>query len=128
VLCVSEACALFPGVRRNVGNHLMATGLEHTNFQKIRLYFHGLYPSMYSHMRGFLSLSLSVALEPLLQFLNPIHSPWKEDQPVARTLPAHRTTQTQTSMPRVGLELTIPVFERAKAVHALYRVATVIGM
>jgi hypothetical protein len=47
-------------------------------------------------------------------------------------LPTHRTTQTQnkcthTSMPRVGFELTIPVFERAKTVNALDRAATVIG-
>jgi hypothetical protein len=44
----------------------------------------------------------------------------------------HRTTQTktkrtQTSIPRVGFEPTIPVFERAKTVHALDRAATVIG-
>jgi hypothetical protein len=44
----------------------------------------------------------------------------------------HRTTQThnnrtQTSMPLVGFEHTIPVFERAKTVHALDRAATVIG-
>jgi hypothetical protein len=31
------------------------------------------------------------------------------------------------SMPRVGFEPTIPEFERAKAVHALDRAATVIG-
>jgi hypothetical protein len=30
-------------------------------------------------------------------------------------------------MPRVGLEPTTPVFERAKTVHALDRAATVIG-
>jgi hypothetical protein len=40
----------------------------------------------------------------------------------------HRTTQTQnksrqTSMPLVGFEPTIPVFERAKAFHALDRAA-----
>jgi hypothetical protein len=59
-------------------------------------------------------------------------TPWKGDQPDARQLPTHGTTQaqnkrTQTSMPRVGFEPTIPVFERAKTVHALDRVATVIG-
>jgi hypothetical protein len=42
------------------------------------------------------------------------------------------TTQTQnkriqTSMPRVGFESTIPVFEHAKTVHALDRAAIVIG-
>jgi hypothetical protein len=31
-------------------------------------------------------------------------------------------------MPRVGFEPTIPVFERAKTVHALGRAATVIGI
>jgi hypothetical protein len=40
----------------------------------------------------------------------------------------HRTTKTekkpQTSMPRVGFETTIPVFERGKTVRA----ATVIGI
>jgi hypothetical protein len=59
-------------------------------------------------------------------------SPWTGDQSVARPLPTHRTTQTQnkrtqTSMPRVGFELTTAVFERAKTVHASDRAATVIG-
>jgi hypothetical protein len=58
---------------------------------------------------------------------------WTGVQPVARPLPTHRTTQTQnkrtqTSMPRVGFEPTIPVFERAKTVHALDGAATVIGI
>jgi hypothetical protein len=52
--------------------------------------------------------------------------------PVARPLPAHRTTQTQkkriqTSVPPVGFEHTIQLFERAKIVHALDGAATVIG-
>jgi hypothetical protein len=37
------------------------------------------------------------------------------------------TKRTQTSMPWVGFEPTIPVFERAKEVHALDCAATVIG-
>jgi hypothetical protein len=57
-------------------------------------------------------------------------TPWTGDQPVARPLPAHRTAQTQnkrtqTSIPQVGFELTIPVFGQAKT--ALDRAATVIG-
>jgi hypothetical protein len=45
------------------------------------------------------------------------------DQPVAMPLAANRTAQTQnkrtqTSMPRMGFEPTIPVFERAKTIHA----------
>jgi hypothetical protein len=59
-------------------------------------------------------------------------SPWTRDQPVARPLPACRTTQTQnkrtqTSMPRVEFEHTISVFEGVKTVHALDRAATAIG-
>jgi hypothetical protein len=59
---------------------------------------------------------------PLLQFRNLIYTvgrtPWTSDQPVARPLPTNRRTQTQnkrtqTSMPSVGLEHTIPAFERA---------------
>jgi hypothetical protein len=39
-----------------------------------------------------------------------------------------QSKRTQTSMPRVGFEPTIPVFERAKTVHALDRAATLIGL
>jgi hypothetical protein len=44
---------------------------------------------------------------------------WTGNQPVARTLPTHRTTKTQnkriqTSVPSVGFEPMIPAFERAK--------------
>jgi hypothetical protein len=48
--------------------------------------------------------------------------PWTWDQPFAIPLPAHRTTQTQTSMPRVGFEHKTPVFEWTKE-----RAATVLG-
>jgi hypothetical protein len=59
-------------------------------------------------------------------------TPWTGDQPVARPLPTHKTTQTQKkrtqpSMTRVGFEPTISVFEWAKTVHALDCAATVIG-
>jgi hypothetical protein len=72
---------------------------------------------------------------PLFTFLNPIHSRSDSlDGGSARRKAAttHRTTQTQnkrtqTSMPRVGFEPTIPVFERAKTVHALDSAANVIG-
>jgi hypothetical protein len=66
-----------------------------------------------------------MALEPfvgpwprfqLLEFYTVSRTPWTGDQPVARPLHIHRT---QTSMPEVGFEPTIPVFERAKTVHAL---------
>jgi hypothetical protein len=75
-----------------------------------------------------------IGLWPLFSFLilyTVSRTPWTGDQPVARPLPTHRTTQknkrTQTSMPRVGFEPTIPVFERSKTVHALDSAVTVIG-
>jgi hypothetical protein len=50
-----------------------------------------------------------------LQFLNPKTDGmtlWAGDQPVARQLPTKtQNKRTQTSMPRMGLEPTIPVFE-----------------
>jgi hypothetical protein len=91
---------------------------------------------MKRHYTIYLSLYSPCGPWPLFQFLN-LYTvgkiPWTGDQPVARPLPAHRTAQTQnkrtqTSMPWVGFEPTIPVFERAKAVHVLDREATVIGM
>jgi hypothetical protein len=59
-------------------------------------------------------------------------TPWTGNLPVARPLPTHITAptqnkSTQTSMPRVGFETAIPVFERTKTVHALDSVATVTG-
>jgi hypothetical protein len=74
-------------------------------------------------------------LDRFFSFLNFLHSRYDSlagDQTVAKPLPAHRTAQiqnkgTQTTMPQVSFEPTIPVFERAKTVHALDRAATVIG-
>jgi hypothetical protein len=59
-------------------------------------------------------------------FYTPGRSHWTSDELVARPLPTHRTTQTQTYMPRVGFEPTIPAFEQAKTVDFLDRAATVI--
>jgi hypothetical protein len=60
-------------------------------------------------------------------------TPWTVDQPVARPLPTQRTTQTQnrrtrTSMAQVGFEPNNLAFERAKAIHALDRAATVMSI
>jgi hypothetical protein len=54
-------------------------------------------------------------------------TPWRGDQPIARPL-STQNNRTQTSMPWVGLEPTIPVFKRAKTVHVLDRAATVISI
>jgi hypothetical protein len=72
---------------------------------------------------------------PIFQFLNPYavgRTPWTGDQPDARPLLTHRTTQTknkrtQTFMLWMKFEPTISTFERAKTVHALERAATLIG-
>jgi hypothetical protein len=51
-------------------------------------------------------------------------TPCTGDQLIARPLLTHDNKQnkrTQTSMPRVGFEPTIPVFERTKTFHALDR-------
>jgi hypothetical protein len=92
---------------------------------------------------GYLSIYVSRALcwtsavFFFFQFLNFFYTvdrtPWTEDQPVARPLTPHITTQTQnkrtqTSMPRVGFEPKIPVFEQEKTVHALDRAAAVISI
>jgi hypothetical protein len=87
---------------------------------------------------GIFSITTSMALQPcapwpLFQFLNlntVSSTQWMGDNPFARPLPTHRTTQTQikrtqTSMPWVGFEHTFPAIERAKTVHALSRAATV---
>jgi hypothetical protein len=60
-------------------------------------------------------------------------TPWVRDQPVARPLSKQDSTKKQnkrrqTSMPQVGFGPMIPVFERAKIVHASDRAATVIGI
>jgi hypothetical protein len=49
-------------------------------------------------------------------------TPYMGDGTVAKPLPTHRTTRTQnkrtqTSIPRVEFEPTIPVFERPKTVY-----------
>jgi hypothetical protein len=59
--------------------------------------------------------------------------PWTGDQPVARLLLESRITQTQnkrtqTSMPWVGFEPTIPALQRATKVRALDSAATEIGI
>jgi hypothetical protein len=88
----------------------------------------------------YLSIYLSMALQPLFWTLAALsvsssfytvgRTPWKGDQPIARPLPTHRTTQQnkykQIFMPQVGFERTIPIFERAKTVHALDRAAIAI--
>jgi hypothetical protein len=89
-------------------------------------------------LKGRISLHGSTALVELGRFFRFLilyavgRTPWTGDNPVARQLPTHRTTQTQkkctqTSVPRVGFEPTIPVFKWTKKIHALDGEAPVIG-
>jgi hypothetical protein len=93
-------------------------------------------PDVHSFIHSSMALQLFVGPWRLIQGRNLFYTvgrtPWTRDQPVARPLPTHRTTQTQnkgtqTSMPWVGFEPMIPAFERMKTVHALDGAATVIG-
>jgi hypothetical protein len=88
---------------------------------------------------GLLHNDLSVALQQPLWTMaafsvsylyKVVRTAWMGDRPIARLLPTHRKNRTQTSMPRVGFEPMIPVFERAKTVHDLLLncSATVIGI
>jgi hypothetical protein len=74
----------------------------------------------------------TVSLQFLDLFQTIGRTPWTGDQPVARPLPTHRTTQTQknththqTSIPEVGFEFMITASEQAKTVHASDYSATV---
>jgi hypothetical protein len=87
----------------------------------------------------YLSIYLSMAVQPsvwpwsLFSFLISYivgRTPWTRDQFAARPLSAYWAAQTQNkctqpSMSQVGFELTIPVFQRAKTVHAFNSAASV---
>jgi hypothetical protein len=112
-------------------NYATVSAASLFNYQDIRGYI--FYPSIHPSIHG--STVLSLDFSRFFSFLilyTARGTPWTGNQPVARPLPTHRTTQTQnkrtqTSMPWVGFAPTIPAFERGKTVHALDRAATVIG-
>jgi hypothetical protein len=134
-----DVCGLFNGIcyKKNVPQKLKQCRNVLVNFSKYKfnLFFHSF---IHSLIHSFI-INCSTALHgpwPLLQFRNLLHTdsrnPWRTDQPVARPLSTYRTTQTQnkctqTSMPWVGFESTIPGFEWVKTVDALDRAATVNG-
>jgi hypothetical protein len=93
-----------------------------------RLNFQGSVIKVYDIFYGSTALLLGLRLFfSLLISYTDGRTPWTGDQPVARPLPTHRTTQTQISMPLNEFEATISVFERAKTIHISDRAATVIG-
>jgi hypothetical protein len=83
--------------------------------------------SCWSHLEHRASVKRFVSL----QFLNLRHSVGLLGRVISPSQSRYLTQtyykHTQTSMPRVRFEPTIPGFERAKTVHALDRAATVIG-
>jgi hypothetical protein len=111
-------------------------GKPTTNRRSYGAAYLSIYPSIYLSTSIYLWLYSPRGPWPLFQFLNLYtigRTPWTRNQPFARPLPIHRTTQTQnkritTSMSRLEFEPTIPVFERAKMVHVLDRVTTVIDV
>jgi hypothetical protein len=101
---------------------------------------HAIYPSLHPSLPPSLPPSTSgftALCWPLVtfQFLNPIHSRYDPLNGGSASHKAATYTQNNTkankgpqiSMPPLGSEATIPVFEQAKTVHALDRAATVIG-
>jgi hypothetical protein len=76
-----------------------------------------------------------VDLGRFFQFINLYtvgRTPWTGDQPsqgrCLHTEQHKQNKRTQTSVPRLGFEPTIPVFERTKTVLVLDRAVTVIGI
>jgi hypothetical protein len=94
---------------------------------KALLFLSTIYLWLYSPLLGFCRFF------SFLIFYTANRTPWTGIRPIARPLHAHRTAQiqnkrTQTSMPQMGFEPMIRVFERAKTVYVLDRAVTVIGL
>jgi hypothetical protein len=101
------------------------TSLNHPLFHSQPLFLSSLYLCLYSPLFG---------LGRLFSFLicyTVGKTPWTglslSQGRYLHTGQYKQNKRTQTSMPQMGFEPTIPVFERAKTVHDLDRTATVIG-
>jgi hypothetical protein len=80
--------------------------------------------SIYPSICGSTDVCWTLELFQFLDLFTVGRTPWTSGHPVTRPLSTYRTPQTQnkrtqTSMPQMEFERTIPVFERAKTVHAL---------
>jgi hypothetical protein len=94
---------------------------------------HIIHPPIHPTILPPLALQPFVGPWPLFQFLDPIQSAGPFERGSARHKDAtciqkntKANKRTQISMPLVGFEATIPVFEQAKTVHALDRAVIVI--
>jgi hypothetical protein len=99
---------------------------KYSQNKKRREKIHKFYDSTYSkkEFRINLFFFFSFSLFSFLILYTVGRTPYMGDQPVARPLPTHRTTQTQnrrtqTSMPGVGFEPKVPVLQPAKTVHVI---------
>jgi hypothetical protein len=114
---------LYPNIT-SVGPHRERSHKSVTSIQSEKYYHASL-----TMQRTFIYSSMSVGPSPLHQFRNLFNTdsktPWRGDQPIARPLLTHRTTQTQNKRihrhTSSGFERTIPAFEWTKTVHALGR-------
>jgi hypothetical protein len=102
---------------RTVLSSFLFRWVNYLSLQKVIPPFIGYSLFIHSFINGSTAL---VGPRPLLRFRNLFYtngrSPWTSDQPVARPLHTHRTTQTrhkctQTSMPWMGFEPTNPASE-----------------
>jgi hypothetical protein len=97
------------------------------------IYFHSAIRlhNIHSFINGYTALCWALTVFSVSEYIHHCRTPWTGNQPVARPLPAHKTTQTrnkrtEASMPQVGFESMIPVLEREKTFDALDHSATVI--
>jgi hypothetical protein len=77
-----------------------------------------------------MALQLFAGPWPLFQFLDLFTQsvgPLRKAATCIHHKDKQNNKRTETPVPQVGFQPTIPVFKRAKAVHALYRAATVFG-
>jgi hypothetical protein len=134
-VCLSSYLSIYPSVCLSVCLHVWLFVCL-SSYLSIHLYIQlsaclSVYLSIYISI--YLPTYLSTALQPFHWTYTVSRTPLTGDQHVGKPLPTHRTTQTQnkrtqTLIPGVGFEPTIPVFERAKTDHAVDRGATVIGI
>jgi hypothetical protein len=89
------------------------------------------YDSINKFIHSSMDLQPFIGPCPLLQSHNHFYTdgrtPWTSDQPVARSLPTHRTTQNK-SMPFSGIRTHDPSVQWANTIRSIDRAATVIDL
>jgi hypothetical protein len=88
--------------------------------------YSSVYLWLYSPLMALAAFSVSSAFTLSVGHIGPGISP-SQGRTCTQSTTQAQNKSTQAFMPQVGSEPTIPVFERAKKVHALDRTSTVIG-